>query len=54
MIKGLYGLMSRLEPIFSEAIRHSIHKDFQEFIQIGLREPVRKAVKKKANSLMKS
>lgn len=54
MIKGLYGLMSRLEPVFSEAIRHSIHADFQQFIQVSLREPVRKAVKKKAGTLMRS
>ncbi|XP_048589343.1 cytoplasmic FMR1-interacting protein 2-like [Nematostella vectensis] len=48
MIKGLYGLMSRLEPVFAEAIRHSVHTDLQNFIQVTLREPMRRAVKKKA------
>lgn len=47
MIKGLYGLMIRLEPQFSEAIRHSIHSEVQDFVQVSLREPLRKAVKSK-------
>lgn len=54
MIKGLYGLMSRLEPVFSEAIRHSIHTQVQEFIQVNLREPLRKAVKSKKATLLKT
>ena len=54
MIKGLYGLMSRLEPVFLEAIRHSIHTEVQEFIQISLREPLRKAVKSKKATLLKT
>ncbi|CAH3019681.1 unnamed protein product [Porites evermanni] len=54
MIKGLYGLMSRLEPVFSEAIRHSIHTEVQEFIQVSLREPLRKAVKSKKATLLKT
>lgn len=54
MIKGLYGLMIRLEPQFSEAIRHSIHSEVQEFIQVSLREPLRKAVKSKKATLLKT
>jgi cytoplasmic FMR1 interacting protein len=54
MIKGLYGLMLRLEPVFSEAIRHSIHGDLQSFIQVSLREPVRKSAKSKKATLLKS
>lgn len=54
MIKGLYGLMSRLEPSFSEAIRRSIHDEVQNFIQINLREPLRKAVKSKKATLLKT
>lgn len=54
MIKGLYGLMSRLEPSFSEAIRRSIHDEVQNFIQIILREPLRKAVKSKKATLLKT
>ncbi|KAK2551270.1 Cytoplasmic FMR1-interacting protein 2 [Acropora cervicornis] len=54
MIKGLYGLMSRLEPSFSEAIRRSIHDEVQNFIQINLREPLRKAVKSKKAALLKT
>ena len=54
MIKGLYGQMSRLEPVFSEAIRHSVHNEMQDFIQIGLREPLRKAVKSKKAALLKT
>ena len=54
MIKGLYGLMIRLEPQFSEAIRHSIHSEVQDFVQVSLREPLRKAVKSKKATLLKT
>ncbi|XP_046852032.1 cytoplasmic FMR1-interacting protein 2-like isoform X2 [Xenia sp. Carnegie-2017] len=53
-IKGLYVLMSKLETVFSEAIRHSIHDDFQNFIQKSLREPLRKVVKKKQAAVVKT
>ena len=54
MIKGLYGLMIRLEPQFSESIRHSIHSEVQDFVQVSLREPLRKAVKSKKATLLKT
>lgn len=53
-IKGLYVLMSKLEIVFCEAIRHSIHNDLQNFIQITLREPLRKVIKKKQATLVKT
>lgn len=46
--------MSKLETVFSEAIRHSIHDDFQNFIQKSLREPLRKVVKKKQAAVVKT
>ena len=54
MIKGLYALMSRLEPVFSEAIRHTIHQETENFIQRDLREALRKAVKSKKGTLLKT
>jgi len=39
--------MSRMETIFMDAIRRSIYADLQDFIQLSLREPLRKVVKKK-------
>jgi cytoplasmic FMR1 interacting protein len=47
MIKGLQVLMSRMETVFSEAIRRSIYAKLQSFVQVILREPLRKAVKNK-------
>lgn len=47
MIKGLQVLMSRMETVFSEAIRRSIYAKLQNFVQVMLREPLRKAVKNK-------
>lgn len=47
MIKGLQVLMSRMETVFSEAIRRSIYSKLQNFVQSILREPLRKAVKNK-------
>ncbi|XP_059150465.1 cytoplasmic FMR1-interacting protein-like [Physella acuta] len=47
MIKGLQLLMSRMEPIFVDAIRYHIYTELQEFIQVFLREPLRKATKNK-------
>ena len=46
--------MSKLEIVFCEAIRHSIHNDLQKFIQITLREPLRKVIKKKQATLVKT
>ncbi|XP_066016984.1 cytoplasmic FMR1-interacting protein 2 [Pocillopora verrucosa] len=54
MIKGLYGQIVRLEPMFSEVIKHSVHTEVQQFIQVNLREPLRKAVKSKKATLLKT
>lgn len=47
MIKGLQVLMSRMETVFTDAIRRNIYAELQDFIQIILREPLRKAIKNK-------
>lgn len=54
MIKGLSGALSRLESVFASAIRHFIHAELQEFIQITMREPLRKAAKNSKKTLMKT
>ncbi|XP_059150444.1 cytoplasmic FMR1-interacting protein-like isoform X1 [Physella acuta] len=48
MIKGLQLLMARMETIFMDAIRRHIYAELQEFVQHFLREPLRKATKKKS------
>uniref|UniRef100_A0A8W8L913 Cytoplasmic FMR1-interacting protein n=2 Tax=Magallana gigas TaxID=29159 RepID=A0A8W8L913_MAGGI len=52
MIKGLQLLMARMEPEFLPAIRRHIYSSLQDFAQIFLREPLRRAAKKK-NDLLK-
>lgn len=47
MIKGLQVLMSRMETVFTDSIRRHVYAELQEFVQITLREPLRKAVKNK-------
>ena len=47
MIKGLQVLMARMETVFTEAIRRNVYAKLQTFVQITLREPLRKAVKNK-------
>ncbi len=47
MVKGLQVLMNRMETVFTDAIRRAIYADLQDFVQITLREPLRKAVKNK-------
>lgn len=47
MIKGLQLLMSRSEAVFIDAIRRHVYLQLQELVQIFLREPLRKAIKKK-------
>ncbi|GIX94913.1 cytoplasmic FMR1-interacting protein [Caerostris darwini] len=47
MIKGLQLLMSRMETVFTDSIRRHVYAELQEFVQITLREPLRKAVKNK-------
>lgn len=47
MIKGLQVLMNRMETVFIDAIKRSIYAKLQDFIQLDLREPLRKAILKK-------
>ena len=47
MIKGLQLLMARMESVFLDAIRRHIYADIQKFVQITVRDPLRKSVKKK-------
>lgn len=45
MIKGLQVLMARMETVFIDAIRRDIYAELQDFVQLILREPLRKAIK---------
>ena len=47
MIKGLQVLMARMETVFADAIRRNIYAELRDFIQLSLREPLRKAIKNK-------
>ena len=47
MIKGLQLLMLRMESVFMDAIRRHIYAELQDFVQLVLRDPIRKAIKKK-------
>ncbi|XP_055332237.1 cytoplasmic FMR1-interacting protein-like [Paramacrobiotus metropolitanus] len=47
MIKSLQMLMGKMEVIFSEAIRRNVYAELQDFVQVTLREPLRKTVKHK-------
>ncbi|XP_013390578.1 cytoplasmic FMR1-interacting protein 2 isoform X3 [Lingula anatina] len=47
MIKGLQVLMGRMESVFNEAIRRNIYAELQDFVQIGLRDLLRKSIKNK-------
>ncbi|GAV08221.1 hypothetical protein RvY_17946 [Ramazzottius varieornatus] len=47
MIKGLQLLMGKMEIVFSEAIKRHVYADLQDFVQLTLREPLRKTVKHK-------
>jgi cytoplasmic FMR1 interacting protein len=40
-------LMARMETVFTEAVRRSVYAKLQNFVQVTLREPLRKAVKNK-------
>ncbi|CAL8114581.1 unnamed protein product [Orchesella dallaii] len=53
MIKGLQVLMARMENVFAEAIRRNVYARIQNFVQVTLRDPLRKAVKNKKD-LIKS
>lgn len=54
MIKGLSGVLSKLESVLSNAVRYFIHAELQEFVQITMREPLRKAAKNSKKTLMKT
>jgi cytoplasmic FMR1 interacting protein len=47
MIKGLQVLMARMETVFSDAIRRHLYAETQDFVQLVLRDPLRKAIKNK-------
>lgn len=47
MIKGLQVLMARMETVFTDSIRRSIYAELQDFVQLELRDPLRKATKTK-------
>lgn len=53
MIKGLQVLMGRMESVFNQAIRNTIYASLQDFAQVTLREPLRQAVRKKKNVLIR-
>ena len=46
MIKGLQSLMYRLENLLKEAINQTVYSDLQNFVQIQLRDIIRKVVSK--------
>ena len=48
MIKGLQNLMLRMESVLMDAIRNHLYAETQDFVQVQLREPMRKSVKKKS------
>lgn len=47
MIKGLSLLMHRMEHHLSAGIRHHIYHLVQKFVQLSIRDSIRKAVKGK-------
>ena len=46
-------LMGRMESVFNQAIRNTIYAALQDFAQMTLREPLRQAVRKKKNILIR-
>ena len=51
MIKGLQVLMNRMETVFVDAIKCSIYARLQDFVQKDLREPLRKSILKKDDTI---
>ena len=47
MIKGLSLLMHRMEQHFAAGIRRHIYLVVQQFVQISIRESLRKVIKNK-------
>ena len=39
--------MARMETVFADAIRRHVYAELQDFVQLTLREPLRKAIKNK-------
>lgn len=39
--------MARMETVFADAIRRHVYAELQDFVQLSLREPLRKAIKNK-------
>ena len=40
-------LMARMETVFSDAVRRHLYAETQDFVQLVLRDPLRKAIKNK-------
>ncbi|XP_064608148.1 cytoplasmic FMR1-interacting protein 2-like isoform X2 [Liolophura sinensis] len=49
MIKGLQLLISCMESVFMDAIRRHIYAELQDFVQLALRDPLRKSIKKRSD-----
>ena len=47
MIKGLANVMLKQDGLLSPIIRNSIHDEVQDYLQVGLRDLIRSAVKNK-------
>ena len=54
MIKGLQVLMARMDTVFTDAVRHNIYHELQDFVQWTLREPLRKSIKNKKDLVFMS
>ena len=54
MIKGLQLLMLRMEAVFMDAIRRNMYAEMQDFVQVQLRDPMRKAIKNKREVIRRS
>ncbi len=39
--------MARMETVFTDAIRRNVYQELQDFVQLQLREPLRKSIKNK-------
>ena len=39
--------MARMETVFTDAIRRNVYQELQDFVQLTLREPLRKSIKNK-------
>ena len=39
--------MARMETVFTDAIRRNIYQELQDFVQLQLRDPLRKSIKNK-------